>query len=89
MTLLHSWEGLPRLDGLYRKTVLALTRAADAFPIFCGDMTNNAEAHVRSVRGRQPQVARFTMTEFPIPRYEQKTASLYELQELSREGKDD
>ena len=71
-----------------RKLILSY-RAADAFPIFCGDMTNNAEAHVRLVRGRQPQVARFTMTEFPIPRYEQKTASLYELQGLSRKGKDD
>ena len=72
-----------------RRTLILSYRAADAFPIFCGDMTNNAEAHVRLVRGRQPPVARFTMTEFPIPRYEQKTASLYELQELSRKEEKD
>ena len=77
------------LSNRPRRTLILSYRAADAFPIFCGDMTNNAEAHVRLVRGRQPPVARFTMTEFPIPRYKQKTASLYELQEQSRKGEKD
>jgi len=68
----------------YRRTLILSYRAADAFPIFCGEMTLHAEAHVRLVRGRRLQVARFTMTEFPTPRYKEKSASLYELQERSR-----
>ena len=70
----------------YRRTLIFSYRAADAFPIFCGEMTLHAEAHVRLVRGRRLQVARFTMTEFPTPRYKEKSASLYELQERSRKG---
>jgi ectoine hydroxylase-related dioxygenase (phytanoyl-CoA dioxygenase family) len=68
----------------YRRTLILSYRAADAFPVFCGEMTVGAEAHVRLVRGRRIQTARFTMTEFPIPRYKQKSTSLYELQERSR-----
>jgi phytanoyl-CoA hydroxylase len=69
-----------------RRTLILSYRAADAFPIYAGEMTVSSEAHVRLVRGRQPQAARFALTTFPIPRYRQKTASLYELQELSRAG---
>ena len=70
-----------------RRTLILSYRAADAFPIFFGEMTHTSDGHVRLVRGRRRQVARFTMSEFPIPCYPQKTASLYELQELSREGR--
>ena len=69
-----------------RRTLILSYRAADAFPIYSGEMTGEAEAYVRSVRGRELQVARFTMAFFPVPRYRRKTGSLYELQELSREG---
>lgn len=67
-----------------RRTLILSYRAADAFPIYAGEMTPKGEAHVRAVRGKRPNVARFSMTEFPIPRYPRLTASLYELQELSR-----
>ena len=70
-----------------RRTLILSYRAADAFPIFFGEMAQTIDAQVRLVRGRRRQVARFTMSEFPIPCYRQKTASLYELQELSREGR--
>jgi hypothetical protein len=50
-------------------------------------MTNFSETHVRLVRGRQPQVVRFTMTEFPTPRFRQKIGSLYELQAGLRKEK--
>jgi phytanoyl-CoA hydroxylase len=67
-----------------RRTLILSYRAADAFPIHLGETTLAAEKFVRHVRGHQPQVARFSMTEFPIPVYRSRTASLYELQEQSR-----
>ena len=49
-------------------------------------MTVSSEAHVRHVRGEPLATARFSgMASFPIPRYPRKTASLYDLQDLSRE----
>ena len=69
-----------------RRTLILSYRAADAFPIYSGEMTGASEAYARPVRGREFQAARFTMASFPVPRYKRKTASLYELQELSREG---
>jgi hypothetical protein len=70
-----------------RRTLILSYRAADAYPIFCGEMTPSSEGHARLVRGEQPLAARFDMPPtFPIPHYPRKTASLYELQALSREG---
>lgn len=71
-----------------RRTLILSYRAADAFPIYVGEMTMGAESHVRHVRGVQLQTARFGFQAFPIPRYPRKTASLYELQELSRKSSD-
>jgi ectoine hydroxylase-related dioxygenase (phytanoyl-CoA dioxygenase family) len=64
-----------------RRTLILSYRAADAFPIYCGEMTWSTEKNVRLVRGQISPVARFTMSEFPVPHYEKKIASLYELQE--------
>ena len=69
---------------LPRRTLILSYRAADAFPIYVGPATLDAEAHVRLVHGQQLNVARFSVTEFPVPKQQRKTASLYELQELSR-----
>lgn len=71
-------------SGLPRRTLILSYRATDAFPIYAGPVTLDAEAHVRLVRGQQLNMARCSVTEFPIPRQQCKTASLYELQELSR-----
>jgi hypothetical protein len=50
-------------------------------------MTVSGEAHVRHVRGERPVSARLAMPgRFPIPQYPRHTASLYELQDLSRAG---
>jgi ectoine hydroxylase-related dioxygenase (phytanoyl-CoA dioxygenase family) len=68
-----------------RRTLILSYRAADAFPIYVGEATPEAEAHVRLVRGKASHSARFSFPSFPIPRQKQKTASLYELQEISRE----
>lgn len=70
-----------------RRTLILSYRAADAFPIYVGEMTVKSEAHTRLVRGTRATAARFAMPDrFPIPRYPRTTASLYELQELSRQG---
>jgi ectoine hydroxylase-related dioxygenase (phytanoyl-CoA dioxygenase family) len=69
-----------------RRTLILSYRAADAYPIYCGEMTVGAEENARLVRGAQPLSARFAMPDrFPIPHYPRKVASLYELQALSRE----
>jgi hypothetical protein len=49
-------------------------------------MTAKHDVHVRLVRGEPARVARFNITSFPIPQYKDKVASLYELQQRSREG---
>jgi phytanoyl-CoA hydroxylase len=66
-----------------RRTLILSYHAADAFPIYFGEMTINNERHTRLVRGRQPRVARFSGGSIPIPNYPTAIASLYELQELS------
>ncbi|MBI2505990.1 MAG: phytanoyl-CoA dioxygenase family protein [Candidatus Latescibacteria bacterium] len=67
-----------------RRTLILSYRAADAYPIYCGVMSSSADAHLRLVRGQYAAAARFTESRIPIPRYETKIASLYELQEQAR-----
>ena len=69
-----------------RRTLILSYRAADAFPIYTGEMTYKTEAHVRLVRGRIPHAARFEGRSFPIPLYKDAISSLYDLQERSRQG---
>ena len=69
-----------------RRTLILSYRAADAFPIYYGEMTSHIETHTRVVRGHRAETARFTMKEFPVPYYKDRSASLYELQERSRKG---
>jgi hypothetical protein len=68
-----------------RRTLILSYRAADAFPVYTGEMTAATEVRVRLVRGRQLPFARFSMAEFPIPVFEQVRSSLYELQEQSQD----
>ncbi|NKB70186.1 MAG: phytanoyl-CoA dioxygenase family protein [Candidatus Latescibacteria bacterium] len=69
-----------------RRTLILSYRAADAFPIYCGEMTGKTEVFSRLVRGQWAPSARFDMEAFPIPQYRQKVvASLYDLQEQSRQ----
>lgn len=67
-----------------RRTLILSYRAADAFPIYCGVMSTSADPHLRLVRGNWALAARVTETSIPVPRYETKIASLYELQEQAR-----
>ena len=68
-----------------RRTLILSYRAADAFPVYTGEMTHLTEQHSRLVRGGLAAKARFSMNEFPVPLYESRIASLYDLQERSRQ----
>lgn len=69
-----------------RRPLILSYRAADAFPIYTGEMTYKTEANARLVRGRIPLAARFEDRSFPIPLYKDAISSLYDLQERSRQG---
>lgn len=69
-----------------RRTLILSYRAADAFPIYTGEMTYKTEANARLVRGQIPSAARFEDRSFPIPLYKDAISSLYDLQERSRQG---
>lgn len=69
-----------------RRTLILSYRAADAFPIYTGEMTHKTEANARLVRGQIPSAARFEDRSFPIPLYKDAISSLYDLQERSRQG---
>lgn len=71
-------------SGKPRRTLILSYRAADAFPVYVKEFTEQAESHVRLARGERVHCARFTAGTFPIPVYPHKTKSLYELQEHSR-----
>jgi phytanoyl-CoA hydroxylase len=67
-----------------RRTLILSYRAADAFPVYVGDVTGELEGSTRLVRGKLADSARFSFQQFAMPRRKQHVASLYELQELSR-----
>jgi phytanoyl-CoA hydroxylase len=67
-----------------RRTLILGYRAADAFPIHVGEMSNKSDQFDRLVHGQFSRVARFDMDEVFIPRYSEGARSLYELQERSR-----
>ena len=67
-----------------RRTLILSYRAADAVPLLTG-VTPIIEENAVLVRGNHPRMARFTMTEFPVPLYREEARSLYQLQEKSRE----
>jgi phytanoyl-CoA hydroxylase len=74
----------PNTSRKPRKTLILSYRAADAFPVYLGESTEEFESHVRLVRGECLRNARLASGEFPIPKFPQRTKSLYELQDLSR-----
>jgi Phytanoyl-CoA dioxygenase (PhyH) len=86
MHCLTPHSSAPNLSTKSRTTLIMAYRAADAFPIHLNTRTEAQEAHVRLVRGQEAAAARFGLNSFPIPRFPRNTKSLYELQELSRQG---
>jgi len=88
--LMHSMvphSSAPNTSTKPRRTLILSYRAADAFPVYLGDMTVSGEAHARHVRGTPPKAARFAGPSIPVPKYPQQVKSLYELQELSRQSR--
>jgi hypothetical protein len=75
----------PNMSQRARRTLILGYRAADAFPIYVGETTPNAERYVRHIRGERCSRARLAAAEIPIPRYETVPKSLYELQQRFRE----
>ena len=67
-----------------RRTLIVSYRAADAYPILVRGIGEQQEKFSRLVRGEELGIARFTMDEFPIPKFKGKVASLYQLQERSK-----
>jgi phytanoyl-CoA hydroxylase len=85
--LMHSLTphaSAPNTSTTPRRTLILSYRAADAFPVYVGEMTVLGESHTRHVRGIPPTQARFSGEAVPVPRYPQQVKSLYELQELAR-----
>jgi len=68
-----------------RRTLILSYRAADAYPLHVTGITDLAEKHVRLVRGRPRDAARFSGGPIRVPRYPKRVLSLYELQGLSRQ----
>jgi hypothetical protein len=80
-------SSLPNRSAHGRRTLIYEYRAADAFPIYFGDMTQVAEAHYRLLRGRPAKHARLSGPAPLIPQVG-KFASLYELQSQSKKSMD-
>jgi phytanoyl-CoA hydroxylase len=76
----------PNTSSEPRRTLILSYRAADAFPIYLGEQTDEAEMHVRHVRGQEQGSARLAGGRIAIPRFQSKTKSLFDLQEHSRHG---
>lgn len=76
----------PNASDKPRRTLILSYRAADAYPVYCGEMTHKTEVYARLVRGTRARVARFEMSEVPVPQYKDKIVSLYDLQERARGG---
>jgi hypothetical protein len=75
----------PNKSPYARRTLILSYRAADAYAVYLGETTIQAESHVRLVRGERLSRARFGTQEMPIPRYQGVPKSLYELQQRFRE----
>ncbi|HKW98026.1 MAG TPA: phytanoyl-CoA dioxygenase family protein [Bryobacteraceae bacterium] len=75
----------PNTSTRSRRTLILGYRAADAYPVYCGETTVHAEGHVRLVRGEHVPRARFSLQQIPVPRYQGIPKSLYELQQRFRE----
>jgi phytanoyl-CoA hydroxylase len=63
-----------------RRTLILSYRAADAYPIYIGQMTAVGEAPVRLVRGHSSPSARIAFSQIAIPKYKRAITSLYDLQ---------
>jgi phytanoyl-CoA hydroxylase len=84
MQVMTPHSSKPNHSQRSRRTLIVGYRAADAYPIYMGQMTVNGEAPVRLVRGHTSPLARFAFSQIPIPMFRRTTSSLYDLQAEAR-----
>ncbi len=78
-------SSLPNRSGRPRRTLIMEFRAADAYPVYVGNQTQDIAAYQRQVRGKRAPEARFTLTAFPVPHFPAGAyTSLYDLQSRYR-----
>jgi phytanoyl-CoA hydroxylase len=84
MQVMTPHSSKPNHSRKSRRTLIIGYRAADAYPIYMGQMTVNGESPVRLIRGHASPLARFAFSQVPIPLFRRTTSSLYDLQAESR-----
>ncbi len=77
-------SSLPNRSTQGRRTLIFEYRAADSFPLYCGDKTVGSEVHARHLRGKPAQFARFGGPPPYVPRLPKVMKSLYHLQEETK-----
>lgn len=77
-------SSLPNTSDHARRTLIFEYRAADAYPIYMGEMTLRNEAHAVMLRGEPAPFARLGKVQPLIPRFPGMVSSLYDLQAKSR-----
>ena len=78
-------SSLPNRSSRPRRTLIFEFRAADSLPLYFGPMTNTTEHMMRPIRGKPAQFARFGNIAPLIPAVGNKYASLYELQQRTKQ----
>jgi hypothetical protein len=86
MHCLTPHSSLPNRSEHPRRTLIFEYRAADAMPIYYGEMAVIAERDARPIRGKPAQFARLGGPPPLIPRADNWT-SLYDLQARAKEKK--
>ena len=73
-------SSFPNRSDKARRTVIYEYRASDSYPIYFGKMVLVIEEHACQVRGEPAKYARFGRLAPQIPRFPEKTSSIYDLQ---------
>ncbi len=79
-------SSLPNRSDRGRRTLIFEYRAADAYPIYTGDLTVQQEATVEVVRGKATRQARFGGPAPIVPNFMTAYKSLYDSQEKGRKA---
>lgn len=78
-------SSLPNKSSHPRRTLIFEYRAADSLPLYFGPMTELTEKMTRPMRGKQARFARFGNLAPLIPNVGDEYASLYELQQNTKD----
>ena len=78
-------SSLPNRSSHPRRTLILEYRAADSLPLYFGPMTRLTEQMARPMRGKPARFARFGSLAPLLPQVGEEYASLYELQQRTKE----